>query len=140
MAHFAELDSTGIVLRIVVLSNAAIDNLPFPQSEPVGISFLKDTYGQDTYWAQTSYNANFRYNFAGVGMQFDEVNQAFYTQSPYASWVLNKTTYQYDPPVPYPDDGQFYTWDEEIQNWVLFSPPPEVPVKVARVKTKSTIA
>jgi hypothetical protein len=37
---------------------------------------------------------------------------------PYNSWLLNETTCLWDSPVPYHDDGERYTWDEETQSWV----------------------
>jgi hypothetical protein len=126
MAHFAELDENNIVLRVIVISNNDINNLPFPESEPVGIAFCKSLFGSDTRWAQTSYNANFRYNYAGIGYTFDPMTEsniasygAFISPKPYDSWLLNKTTFQWEPPVPYPNDGQPYYWDEETQSWKL---------------------
>lgn len=118
MAHFAQLDSTSTVLRVVVVNNEAIDNLPFPESEPVGIEFCRALFGSDTQWKQTSYNASFRKNYAGVGFVYAIVFDAFIPPKPYPSWRLNTTTYQWEPPVPYPTDGKKYWWDEETQSWV----------------------
>jgi hypothetical protein len=126
MAHFAKLDENNIVLQVVVISNNDINNLPFPESEPVGIAFCKSLFGPDTRWAQTSYNANFRYNYAGIGYTFDPVTQsniashgAFIPPRPYASWLLNEQTCTWEAPVSYPNDGQSYYWDEETQSWKL---------------------
>ena len=122
MAHFAQLDAHGLVAQVIVVNNYTIDNLPFPESEPVGIAFCQELYGSDTNWAQTSYNANFRYNYAGIGFVFDSTplpNGAFVPPKPYPSWLLNTTTYQWQAPVPYPDDGKTYYWDEATQSWVL---------------------
>jgi hypothetical protein len=126
MAHFAKLDENNIVLQVIVISNNDINNLPFPESEPVGIAFCKSLFGSDTHWAQTSYNANFRYNYAGIGYTFDPTTEsnsashgAFIPPKPYPSWLLDTTTFRWEPPVPYPNDGQSYYWDEETQSWKL---------------------
>lgn len=121
MAHFAELDQDNIVLQVIVVGNDSINNLPFPESEPVGIAFCQSLLGPDTRWAQTSYNANFRYNYAGIGYTFDPTpspNGAFIPPKPYPSWLLNTNTFQWEAPVPYPTDGGIYEWDEIMQDWV----------------------
>ena len=119
MAHFAQLDENNIALLVIVVSNNDINNLPFPESEPIGVAFCKSLFGQDTNWAQTSYNASFRYNYAGIGYLFDATADAFIPPKPYPSWLLNTNTYQWEPPVPYPNDGKQYQWDEATQSWVL---------------------
>jgi len=124
MAHFAQLNEESIVTQVIVVNNATIDNLPFPESEPVGIAFCQSLYGPDTIWAQTSYNASFRYNYAGIGFTFDVTAQAFIPPKPYPSWLLNTTIYQWEAPVPYPDDGKMYYWDEATLSWVLVPDPP----------------
>lgn len=121
MAHFAQIDSNNAVSQVIVVNNDVVDNLPFPQSEQPGIDFCKSLFGAETNWAQTSYNANFRYNYAGVGFTFDASAQpdgAFIPPQPYPSWTLDTSKYQWQSPVPYPDDGNIYTWDEETQSWV----------------------
>jgi hypothetical protein len=121
MAHFAELDQASTVVQVIVVGNDSINNLPFPESEPVGIAFCQSLLGPDTSWAQTSYNANFRYNYAGIGYTFDPTpspNGAFIPPQPYPSWLLDMNAFQWEPPVPYPADGGIYEWDEETQSWV----------------------
>lgn len=128
MAHFAQLNENSVVLEVIVVNNDAINNLQFPESEPVGIEFCRSLYGQHTNWAQTSYNASFRYNYAGIGYTFDptaQPNGAFIAPQPYPSWILNTTNYQWEAPVPYPDDGKVYYWDEATLSWVLVEPQPE---------------
>ena len=125
MANFAQLNEESIVTQVIVVNNATIDNLPFPESEPVGIAFCQSLYGPDTIWAQTSYNASFRYNYAGIGFTFDVTAQAFIPPKPYPSWLLNTTIYQWEAPVPYPDDGKMYYWDEATLSWVLV---PDLPL------------
>lgn len=70
MAHFAQIDETNTVIKVDVVNNAAIDNLPFPESEPVGQEFLA-SLGFTGTWLQTSYSGSFRNIYAGVGFIFD---------------------------------------------------------------------
>lgn len=118
MAHFAELNPKNVVLRVIVVGNNDVDNLPFPESEPIGIAFCQSIFGADTRWAQTSYNASFRHNYACAGFVFDPTAQAFIPPKPFSSWLLNTSTYQWAPPVPYPSDDKTYVWDETTQSWV----------------------
>ena len=76
MAHFALVDDT-IVRNVIVVANAALDDLPFPESEPVGQAFiatLPDLAAQTGTWMQCSYNANFRGCYPGMGYSFDGDN------------------------------------------------------------------
>ena len=118
MAHFAKLDNQNIVLDVNVVNNETVNNLPFPESEPVGVAFLTDWSGGYTNWKQTSYNANFRKNFAGIGYTYDAALDAFVPPSPYLSWLLNLDTCQWEPPTPRPTDEKLYSWDEKTQSWV----------------------
>lgn len=118
MAHFAQLDGSYIVTQVIVVSNETIDNLPFPDSEGIGVAFCQSLFGSATNWKQTSYNANFRKNYAGVGYNYDPVLDAFIPPKQYPSWLLNTTTCQWEAPVPYPNDGKTYVWDEATLSWV----------------------
>lgn len=107
MAYFAQLDVANYVTQVLAVDNSSIDNLPFPESEPVGQTYLQNLFGADTIWAQTSYNANFRYNYAGIGYTFDaaaQPNGAFIAPCPGSDWVLDTTTYQWvkKPPTDNP--------------------------------------
>lgn len=116
MAHFAEIDEAGIVLRVVVVSNAELlDN--GVENEQRGVEFLQSLYGDGT-WKQTSYNGNRRKNYAGVGYTYDAARDAFVPPQPFSSWVLDESTCQWLPPVPMPQDGNQYQWDEAAQAWV----------------------
>ena len=77
MAHFAQLDENNTVIQVIVVNNEVINNLEFPASESIGIEFCKSLYGSNTIWKQTSYNNNFRQNFAGIGMRYDPVKDWF---------------------------------------------------------------
>jgi len=69
MAHFAQIQNT-IVEQVIVIANETCDNLPFPESEPVGQAFIA-SLGYTGEWLQTSYNCNFRGTYAGVGYTWD---------------------------------------------------------------------
>jgi hypothetical protein len=115
MAHFAEIDAQGTVLRVIVVHNNELMDSG-NESEPKGIAFCQSLFGGN--WMQTSYNATFRKNYAGAGFTYDAVRDAFIPPKPFASWVLNEDTCRWDAPVPYPTDGKFYTWDEPTLSWV----------------------
>jgi len=117
MANFTKLDNSDIVVEVIAVNNDTIDNLPFPESEPIGIAFLTEWSGGYTNWKQTSYNANFRINYAGVGYSYNANLDAFVPPQPYPSWTLNTTTCQWESPVPYPNDGKLYAWNEQTQSW-----------------------
>ena len=118
MASFAKLNDKNIVIDGIALDNETVDNLPFPESEPVGVAFLTEWSGGYTNWKQTSYTASFRKNYAGIGFTYSVELDAFIPPKPYPSWLLNINTCQWQPPVPYPNDGNLYIWDEATQSWV----------------------
>jgi hypothetical protein len=118
MANFAKLDDQNIVIDVNAVANAVVDDLPFPESEPVGVAFLTEWSGGYTNWKQTSYNGNFRKNLAGIGYTYDSTLDAFIAPKPYPSWLLNTETCQWQAPIPYPTDGKQYYWNEDTQQWV----------------------
>jgi hypothetical protein len=113
MAHFAKLGIGNIVERVEVVSN------DIATTEQVGEDFLNNLYGTRDVWKQTSYNSNFRKNYAGTGYKYDDVRDAFIPPKPFNSWTLNETTCLWEAPVAYPTDGQVYTWNETNQTWDL---------------------
>lgn len=123
MAYFAQLDDASLVINVIAVNNDTIDNLPFPESEPIGVAFCQSLYGSDTVWKQTSYNSNFRKNYAGFGFTYDSVLDAFIPPKPYPSWLLNTTTCKWNAPVPKPQDGQIYYWDEATLSWIEVTAP-----------------
>jgi hypothetical protein len=100
MAHFAKLDANNVVLEVIVVNNDVIQNLPFPESEPIGVAFCQSLFGQDTVWKQTSYNAQFRKCYAGLGFIYNAIEDVFY------------------PPKPSDQDGMAVVWDPEMWRWV----------------------
>ena len=116
MAHFAELDANSIVLRVVVVDNKDTADASGVEKESIGVAFCERLFGGT--WKQTSYHGNIRKNYAGAGYTFDVARDAFIPPKPFASWVLNEQTCQWEAPVPYPTDGERYMWDEATGTWV----------------------
>ena len=117
MAHFAKVNN-GIVEKVIVAEQDFVDTQP----------------GE---WVQTSYNTRggvhynpetgdpsedrtkaLRKNYAGIGYTYDATRDAFIPPKPFASWLLNDETCLWDAPVPYPEDGEIWYWNEDLQNWV----------------------
>lgn len=123
MAHFAELDKSNKVLRVIVISNDACGEPPavFPETEIAGCAFITDVLGLSGTWKQTSYSGTFRKNYAGVDFSYSAELDAFIAPQPFPSWVLNEDTCQWESPVPHPADGEYYVWDEDSQSWVADS-------------------
>jgi hypothetical protein len=117
MAHFAEIGLNNVVLRVIVVANEELLDENGQESEAKGAEFCRNLLGGP--WVQTSYNANFRKNFAGIGYTYDSDRNAFIPPKPYPSWVLNEDTCQWAAPVAHPNDGQPYYWDEASVSWVL---------------------
>lgn len=122
MAHFARLDKNNVVLKVHVVDNKVITK-DGTEDEALGVAFLTKLHGAGTY-VQTSYNGNFRKNYAGKGLIYDAVRDAFYPRTPpYPSWTLDEDTCRWTPPTPMPEtvekDGRldFYEWDEDNVEW-----------------------
>jgi len=118
MAHWAKLDENNIVLEVNVVNNNELLDENGQESEQKGIDFLTSWSGGYSNWKQTSYNGNFRKNYAGMGFTYDSGRDAFIPPKPYNSWILNEDTCLWDSPVPYPTDGKLYHWNEETSSWV----------------------
>lgn len=116
MAHFAELDSNNVVLRVVVVDNKDTADASGVEKEHIGAAYLERLLGGT--WVQTSYHGNIRKNYAGIGYTYDTALDAFVPPQPYPSWILNPNTAQWEPPVPMPTDGKRYKWDEATQSWI----------------------
>jgi len=117
MAHFAKLDENNVVIHVSVVDNWNCVDGQGNEVEQIGIDFLTGIHGGHTNWKQTSYNGNIRKNYAGIGHTYRADIDAFVPPKPFNSWVLNNTTAQWDPPIPMPDDGKFYIWNEDTTNW-----------------------
>ena len=122
MAHFAEIDENNTVLQVLVVGN---------DDEHRGQEFLADDLGLGGTWIQTSYwtrgnvhvgedgepdgGIALHMNYAGIGYSWD--GTGFAAPQPYPSWTLDEN-YCWQPPTPYPDDGNLYEWDENTTSWV----------------------
>lgn len=116
MAHFAELGADNVVLRVIVISNDITMGDDNVEQESLGTQFCAKLLGGT--WVQTSYNANIRKNYAGIGYFYDSGRDAFIPPQPYPSWILVEGTCQWNSPIPYPTDGQYYIWDETTVSWI----------------------
>ena len=112
MSHFAKVFN-GVVTQVIVAEQEFFD------------TFVDSSPGE---WIQTSYNTYgnqhrldgtpLRGNFAGIGFTYDRTNDVFYAPQPFPSWTLNNTTWLWESPAPYPDDGKIYRWDEATTSWI----------------------
>lgn len=112
MSHFAQIDENNTVIQVIVVEQDVIDT---------------GLFGDPASWIQTSYNTRggqhsqggtpLRKNYAGIGYTYDSVRDAFIAPQPYPSWVLDDATCQWQPPIPQPEDGELYTWNEATQTW-----------------------
>ena len=146
MAHFAKLGSNGKVIQVLTLNNKDMLNADGVEDEAVGQQYLEQHNNWAAQmWIQTSYNTSanqhssgdnskaFRGNYAGIGYEWDEDNQIFWPKKPYASWVKNMTTANWDSPIgdaPALTEEQqsqneadthlwHYVWNEANQSWDL---------------------
>ena len=115
MAHFAEIDEAGSVLRVIVVPD---------ENEADGAQWCADLMGGS--WLQTSFNTHagehreggtpLRKNFAGTGYTYDADRDAFVPPRPFDSWTLDDATAQWQPPTPKPDGP--HSWDEAAGEWI----------------------
>ena len=114
-----KLNLDNIVISGESVVNEVIKDSNGVEQEQLGIDFLKTLYNEpNAIWKQTSYNATFRKNYAIIGGIYDPIRDAFIPPQPFASWVINEDTWQWEPPVPYPNDDKNYYWDESTLNWI----------------------
>ena len=122
MAHFAEIDENGVVLRVIVVGNKDTADANGVEKEHIGAAFCERLFGGT--WKQTSYNGNIRKNYAGIGYTYDAGRDAFIPPKPFASWVLVEETCQWKAPVDMPADAgtgeppKRYQWDENTTSWI----------------------
>lgn len=119
MANYAFLDMNNIVTEVVAGRDEGDTNTNWE---------LEYQYFKKQICKRTSYNtlsgkhlkgkAPFRKNYAGIGYTYDSSKDAFIPPKPFASWTLNETTCLWQPPVPHPNNGKIYKWDEDNTRWV----------------------
>ena len=143
MAHFAQLDENNVVTQVIVVGNSDTADVNGVESENIGVAFCQSLLGAETNWKQTSYNANMRGNYAGIGMKYMSgvatlgvgSTDVFISQQPYASWTISTTEARWEAPLTEPtltDEqraaGSYYTWDESAYQadnttgWTLTTP------------------
>ena len=124
MAHFAELDSNNVVLRVIVVSNEDVDANGGDQSTGAEdfVPTIVPHSENGVAWKQTSYNHNFRKQYAGLGYTFDSSKDKFILPKPFASWTLDSND-DWQAPVTYPNSQEIsgnpvnISWDEDNQRW-----------------------
>ena len=121
MAHFARIDENNIVTQIIVVANKDCSDADGIEKEYIGAAFCERLFGGT--WKQTSYNGNFRKKYAGIGYTYNTDIDAFVPPKPFASWLLNNDTAQWEPPVPMPDDDNKYQWNEDNIAWEIVDTP-----------------
>jgi hypothetical protein len=125
MAHFAELNNSNEVLQVIVISNDDVDangGDESTQAETFVASIVP--YGTGgVAWKQTSYNNNFRKQYAGIGYSYDSTKDKFILPQPYPSWSLDSND-DWEAPVTYPtvteinSEPVLINWDEDNQKWL----------------------
>jgi hypothetical protein len=125
MGHFAEIDSNNKVLRVNCACNQDIANNGGDQSEQAAQHFatVSPLSENGVKWVQTSYNNNFRKQYAGTGYTYDLIKDKFIKPQPFPSWSLDSND-DWQSPIPYPqnDNNQQYFWNEDNQTWDLVTP------------------
>ena len=116
MATFAKIGLNSKVIESLSVHNDVLKDANGMEQEALGMDFLTKLTGW-AIWRQTSYNNNMRKNHAGIGFSYDEERDAFIPPKPYPSWLLDENTCLWDSPIPYPDDGNRYEWNESNQSW-----------------------
>ena len=125
MAYYALLDDNYIVVQVITGKDESDTSHNWEQhyGDLLGGICKRtsyNTYGNVHYGPDKLPDEKppYRKNYAGIGYTYDPQRDAFIPPRPYLSWVLNDITCIWDPPVPYPNDGQRYSWDETTQSWI----------------------
>jgi hypothetical protein len=120
MAHYAFLDDDNIVTEVITGVDEDVVQTDTDGTQVGGTSEAWETfYGnfRNQVCKRTSYNGNYRKNYAGIGYMYDAERDAFIAPKPYASWILDEDTCQWQAPTPYPTDGKNYYWSEDDLAW-----------------------
>jgi len=111
MAHYAEIDSNNIVVRVIV-----IDNAQEARDGESGVAAWCKSRLSGTKWVKTSYNGNIRSKYAGIGYYYNEADDRFEQPQPFPSWTLHDNG-NWVAPTPMPQ-GDLWSWNEDTQSWV----------------------
>lgn len=119
MAHYAFLDQNNVVVNVIVGKDETEGDVDWEQhyGELAGLTCKRTSY--NTYAGSHPTKDQFRKNYASVGFTYDAERDAFIPVKDFDSWVLNEATCRWEAPVPYPDDGLYYLWNESLVSWEL---------------------
>ena len=120
MAHYAFLNKNNIVIEVITGIEEEVVQTDLDGTQVGGSSEAWETfYGniRNQVCKRTSYNGNYRKNYAGIGYKYDEERDAFIPPKPFNKWVLNEDTCIWESPVPYPDDENQYVWNDNKGVW-----------------------
>jgi hypothetical protein len=131
MAHFAKLNENNYVTSVHVVDNSVLLDSGV-ESEEKGINFLAKLHGH-LNWKQTSYNSSFRKSYAGVGFYYDAIRDAFIEPKPFDDWILNEDTCKWEPPIPMPNDGNYYLWNEIDHQWLQMASLEEMSLYISQL-------
>jgi hypothetical protein len=129
MAHYAQLDSGNVVVNVFVGRDDVVEGIDDWETyyAPQGFTVKQtsyNTYGGVHYTdgvPSEDQRKALRFNYAGIGFTYDEDRDAFIPPKPFESWVLDQDSCLWKAPLPYPDGGGQYTWNEETGSWDLSS-------------------
>lgn len=118
MAHYAFIYPSGRVAEVIVGKDENEDGINWEQyyTKVKGLECKRTSYNTRNN-THLDGGVAFRGNFAGVGYLYDRDNDVFIPPQPYESWTLDKTTWNYVPPIDYPNDDNIYEWNENTQQW-----------------------
>lgn len=118
MAHYAFLDANNVVTEVIPGKDEGDDGIDWEQhyGEFRGQQCKRTSYNT-IRGVHTGGGTPFRKNYAGIGYTYDAQRDAFIPPKPFASWVLDENTCQWQAPVPMPTDGQLYVWNEATLAW-----------------------
>lgn len=132
MANYAFLDSNNIVTSVIVGKNEYEEGIDWEIHygnfrNQVCKRTSINTIGGIHYNTQTNepsenQNKSFRKNGASIGYTYDEQRDAFIPPKQFSSWILNEFSCLWEAPIPYPNDGNYYDWNEDNQSWDLYTP------------------
>lgn len=118
MGHYAFLNEKNIVTEVIVGKDEGEDGIDWEVHYGNFRGQVCKRTSYNTYAGKHPNNTPFRKNYAGIGYSYDEQRDAFIPPTPYASWVLNEETCQWEAPTPRPNDGGKYEWNEQTTSWV----------------------
>jgi len=129
MAHYAVLDENNIVVDVKTAGHESDWDGEIGWFQELGIVHKRTSYNTRggihynpiTNQPSEDQSKAFRKNYAGIGYTYDEQRDAFIPPKPYPSWILNEDTCLYEAPIPYPNDGNIYRWDEETLSWIIYN-------------------